>query len=113
MESHIRRKVRLAKFGMVPNHSFHQDMSTCLFTTLTEKFCYKVEEGSIMLKKAPRFWFCKEGVMVDEETSPLKTDLVILATGFRGDKKLKDIFLSSTFQNLIAGSPNATIPLYG
>ncbi|KAJ1379383.1 Flavin monooxygenase FMO [Sesbania bispinosa] len=89
-----------------------QEINSCLISTVPEKFYDKVEEGSIIIKKAPRFWFCKEGVMVDGEASPLKTDLVILATGFRGDKKLKDMFVSSTFQNLIACSPNATIPLY-
>lgn len=97
---------------MVPSHSFHRQINSCLISTVPEKFYDKVEEGNIILKKAPRFWFCKEGVLVDGEASPLKTDVVILATGFRGDKKLKDIFVSSTFQNLIAGSPNATIPLY-
>ncbi|KAH7574800.1 hypothetical protein JRO89_XS02G0006300 [Xanthoceras sorbifolium] len=46
-----------------------------------------------------------EGILVDggEEaiTTPLKTDLVILATGFRGDKKLKDIFLHVYTHNKI------------
>lgn len=98
---------------MVPNHSFHQEINSCTIAIVPEKFYEKVEEGSIILKKAPRFWFCKKGVLIDgEAASPLNTDLVILATGFRGDKKLKDIFVSSTFQNLIAGSPNATVPLY-
>jgi len=50
--------------------------------------------------------------MIDGEVSPLKTDLVILATGFRGDKKLRHIFISPIFQNLIEGSPNAALPLY-
>ncbi|TKY75533.1 flavin-containing monooxygenase 1 [Spatholobus suberectus] len=113
VESHIRRKLGLKNFGMVPNHSFHQEINSCLISTVPEKFYDKVEGGSIVLKKAPRFWFCKEGILVDgEASSPLKTDLVILATGFSSDKKLKDIFLSFTFQNLIAGSPNATVPLY-
>lgn len=97
---------------MVPNHSFHQEFSSCTFSSLPEKFYDRVEEGSIILKKAPRFWFCREGVMVDGEVEPLKTDLVILATGFSGDKKLRDMFVSSTFRNLIAASPHAALPLY-
>ncbi|CAL0324305.1 unnamed protein product [Lupinus luteus] len=113
VESHIKRKLRLKKFGMVPEYSFHQDISSCGTSTVPEKFYDKVEEGSIILKKAQRFWFCKEGILVDgEEASPLNTDLVILATGFRGDKKLKDIFVSPTFQNLIYGSSNEIVPLY-
>ncbi|XP_061355733.1 probable flavin-containing monooxygenase 1 [Gastrolobium bilobum] len=113
VESHITRKLGLTRFGMVPSHSFHQEINSCLISSVPEKFYDKVEEGSITLKKATGFWFCKEGVVVDGEASSLsETDLVILATGFRGDKKLKDIFVSSTFQDLIAGSPNSTIPLY-
>ncbi|KAL5856236.1 hypothetical protein ACOSQ4_006038 [Xanthoceras sorbifolium] len=68
------------------------------------------------LAKDGCFSFCEEGILVDggEEaiTTPLKTDLVILATGFRGDKKLKDIFVSQTFQDFMAGSPSETLPLY-
>lgn len=113
VESHIRWKLGLKKFGMVPNHSFDKEINSCLISTVPEKFYEKVEEGSIVLKKAPRFWFCKEGIVIDgKESWPLKSDLVILATGFGGDKKLRDIFVSPTFQNLIAGSPNATVPLY-
>jgi dimethylaniline monooxygenase (N-oxide forming) len=79
---------------------------------MPEKFYEKVEEGSIILRKGTSFSFCKEGVMVNDDEQLLKTDLVILATGFRGDKKLKDIFVSPTFQDHIFGSPNTTVPLY-
>ncbi|KAE9603452.1 hypothetical protein Lal_00008230 [Lupinus albus] len=113
VESHIKRKLRLEKFGMVPDHRFHEDISSCTLALVAEKFYENVEEGSIILKKGGRFWFNKEGILVDgEEDCPLKTDVVILATGFRGDKKLRDIFVSSKFQNLIAGSSNQTVPLY-
>ncbi|KAL5562377.1 hypothetical protein UlMin_032124 [Ulmus minor] len=112
VESHIMHKLPLAKHGMVPKHSFHFEMNSCLISTVPEKFYDKVGEGSIVLKKAPSFSFCKEGVVVEGETTPRKTDLVILATGFRGDKKLKDIFVSPTFQDYIIGSPKATVPLY-
>ena len=50
--------------------------------------------------------------MDDSETQPLKTDRVILATGFRGVKKIKNIFVSPTFQDFIAGSTDKTVPLY-
>ncbi|KAF5449071.1 hypothetical protein F2P56_029555 [Juglans regia] len=112
VESDIKKKLRLAKFGMVPKHSFLQEISSCLISTVPEKFYDKVEEGSIILKKATNFSFCKQGVLVNGDAHPLATDLVILATGYRGDKKLKDIFVSSTFKDYIAGSPNTTVPLY-
>ncbi|TXG65015.1 hypothetical protein EZV62_012009 [Acer yangbiense] len=86
VESQINKKHRLAKCGMVPKHDFTQQISSCLITTVPEKFYDKVEEGSIILKKSQSFSFCEEGILVDGEptsTTPLKTDVVILATGFR------------------------------
>ncbi|KAM1345824.1 hypothetical protein FF1_035158 [Malus domestica] len=113
VESYVTKKLGLAKYGMVPRHSFLQEISSCLISTIPEKFYDRVQEGSIILKKSPgSFSFCQEGVLVEGEVSPVKTDVVILATGFRGDKKLKDIFVSPTFQDYIAGSPEAILPLY-
>ncbi|GLT85995.1 hypothetical protein SLE2022_041580 [Rubroshorea leprosula] len=113
VETDIRRRLPLAKFGMVPKQSFFEHINSCLISTIPEKFYDKVEEGSIRLKKAPSFSFCKDGVVIDgNEAAPIETDLVILATGFRGDKKLKDIFASQTFKDFIFGTPKAAIPLY-
>ncbi|KAL6965572.1 flavin-containing monooxygenase [Sarracenia purpurea var. burkii] len=60
------------------------------------------------------FRFCREGLVIDEnrQSETLKLDLVILATGYKGDEKLKRIFLSRTFQNCIMGSQTSTVPLY-
>ncbi|KAK6253965.1 hypothetical protein QUC31_015685 [Theobroma cacao] len=112
VESDIKRKLRLAKHGMVPTHSFLHDISSCLISTVPEKFYDKVEEGKIKLKKAPGFCFCHNGVLVEGEATPVGADVVILATGFKGEKKLRDIFVSQTFQDYIAGSPDAAMPLY-
>lgn len=79
---------------------------------LPDNFYDKVEEGSIILKKPKSFQFCREGLVIDGENEPLKTDLVIFATGYRGDEKLKSMFHSPTFQNYIMGSPTSTVPLY-
>lgn len=97
---------------MVPTHSFLHEISSCLTSTVPEKFYDKVEDGEIKLKKAPSFSFCDNGVMVEDETVPIEADVVILATGFKGEKKLKDMFVSQTFQNFIVGSPDAATPLY-
>ncbi|KAL5788983.1 hypothetical protein ACOSP7_005932 [Xanthoceras sorbifolium] len=116
VESYINKKHQLAKYGMVPKYSFLQEINSCTPAIVPKKFYDKVEEGIIILTKSQSFSFCEEGILVDggEEaiTTPLKTDLVILATGFRGDKKLKDIFVSQTFQDFMAGSPSETLPLY-
>ena len=97
---------------MVPEHTFLQETSSCLISKVPEDFYNRVEKGSIRLKKAASFSFCKEGILIDGENEPLKTDMVILATGFRGAEKLKNIFVSPTFQDLIAGSTDKTVPLY-
>ncbi|RVW96663.1 putative flavin-containing monooxygenase 1 [Vitis vinifera] len=60
VESYIKRKLSLEKFGMVPKHSFLNEISSCLISTLPEGFYDRVEEGSILLKKAPKFGFCKK-----------------------------------------------------
>lgn len=112
MESYIRSKLQLVKFGMVPKHSFLTEISSCLISTVPKDFYDRVERGSIKLKKAQGFGFTKEGVLIDNEVEPLKTDMVILATGFKGVEKLKDIFVSPTFHTCIAGSPENAVPLY-
>ncbi|KAF4357664.1 hypothetical protein F8388_007200 [Cannabis sativa] len=112
VESGIKHKLPLEKHGMVPRNSFHQQINTCLVATVPEKFYDRVEEGSIILKKASTFGFCKEGVLVDGETNPRNTDVVILATGYKGDQNLKHIFTSPAFQGYIVGDPNASLPLY-
>lgn len=97
---------------MIPEHSFLEEVSSCGILMLPDNFYDKVEEGSIILKKPKAFRFCREGLIIDGENEPLKTDLVIFATGYKGDETLKSMFHSQTFQNYIMGSPTSTIPLY-
>uniref|UniRef100_A0A803LG39 Flavin-containing monooxygenase n=1 Tax=Chenopodium quinoa TaxID=63459 RepID=A0A803LG39_CHEQI len=115
VESDIKKKHRLKKFDMVPDHSFLQEMNSCLISTVPEGFYDNAEKGSIVLKRSQTFSFCKDGVLLDNHAKtkePIKCDLVILATGYKGDQKLKDIFSSPKFQDYIIGSSNKTVPLY-
>ncbi|KAL3514943.1 hypothetical protein ACH5RR_021845 [Cinchona calisaya] len=114
VETHIKRKLRLDKYGMVPKHSFLKELSSCLIATVPDGFYDRVDKGSIQLKKLGQnnsFGFCEQGILVDDG-DPLEVDLVILCTGFRGVDKLKHIFSSPTFQDYIVGSHNAAVPLY-
>lgn len=98
---------------MVPKHSFTQQISSCLVSTVPEEFYKKVDEESIKLKKASQgFCFSKHGILVNGKEEPLKIDMAILATGFRGVEKLKDVFTSPAFQHCIAGSSDSIVPLY-
>ncbi|WJX29884.1 flavin-containing monooxygenase [Trifolium repens] len=112
VETYLKMKFPLKKYGLVPNHSFLQDISSCQTAVLPEFFFDKVKEGSILIKKTQSFSFCKQGLIINDEAKPLETDLVIFATGYKGDQKLRSIFKSPIFQNYINGSGDSTIPLY-
>lgn len=93
---------------MIPNHSFNKDFTACTISIAPNNFYDRVEEGSIILKKSTTFSFCKEGLILGDDTAALETDIVIFATGFKGDQKLHNIFASPTFQKHI----KKTLALY-
>ncbi|PWA92016.1 dimethylaniline monooxygenase, N-oxide-forming [Artemisia annua] len=112
VETHLKRKLPLAKFNMVPERSFSEDMRSCLIAAMPEDFFKHAEAGSILLKKCPSFSFYNDGILIDGESKPIQADIVILATGFRGIQKLKSIFKSKKFGDFIAVSPDSRVSLY-
>ncbi|WCJ29935.1 Dimethylaniline monooxygenase [N-oxide-forming] 1 [Euphorbia peplus] len=107
LENYVRWQSPVKKHGMLPKSSFHDDLAACQIAMLPEIFYDKVEEGSIIIKNSQSFRFYKEGLIIDGENQQyLETDLVIFATGFKGDEKLKNMFSSSVFKDWIkATSP--------
>ena len=97
---------------MVPDYSYSFAMSSCLIAVLPEGFYDRVDDGSIVLKKSKRFSFYEDGTILEDGNECIKSDIVILATGFRGDQKLRDIFTANWFRNIVAGSSDTSVPLY-
>jgi len=113
VETTLKWKLPLKKYGLIPNHSFFQDLSTCLIAVFPDNFFDRLKEGSITIKKSQSFSFCSEGVIIEGEAKPLETDIVIFATGYKGDQKIRNMFKSTLFQNQIALPPtSSTVPLY-
>lgn len=109
-ESYLKWKLPYAKYGIVPTHRFVQGLSAGKVLNAPEGFFDKVDRGSITLKKVEEFSFCKEGILAKGEAEPVEADLVIFATGYNGEKKVRDVFESQFFQELMTG-PASTIPL--
>ena len=102
----------MKKHDMVPEHSFFEALATCLIAITPKDHYKRLDEGSIVLKKSKTFSFCKEGVLVEGESSPIKSDIVIFGTGFKGDQKITNMFTSEYFQSIVVGPISSTVPLY-
>ncbi len=112
VESYYKWALPMEKHGMVPDEDFMEAMCSCSVMKLPDKFYDKVEEGSIVLKKSKRFSFCKEGLVVEGDSSSetIKSDVVIFATGFNGDQKIREMFKSPLFREIVAGPPSSIVP---
>ncbi|XP_076937146.1 putative flavin-containing monooxygenase 1 [Bidens hawaiensis] len=114
VESYIKNKLPLAKFDMVPHHSFSKDEDTrsslILYMPNPNNFFDALEEKSIQLKKSQSFSFYEKGICIDEDNTHIEAEIVIFATGFKGEEKLTKIFESSIFGHFISGS--SRVPLY-
>jgi dimethylaniline monooxygenase (N-oxide forming) len=104
--------IAMRKHDMVPDHSFFEGSVACVAAIAPKDHYKNLEEGSIVLKKSKSFSFCEEGVHVEGECTPVKSDIVIFGTGFKGDQKIKDMFKSEYFQSIVVGSTSMTVPLY-
>ena len=104
--------IPMKKHDMVPDHSLFEALAAATIAITPKDHYKRLDEGSIVLKKSKTFSFCKEGVVVEGETSPVKSDVVIFGTGFKGDDKIKNMFTSEYFRNIAVGSESTTVPLY-
>ncbi|KAB2079944.1 hypothetical protein ES319_A05G036600v1 [Gossypium barbadense] len=110
IESYLLWKLPLRKYGLKPDHPFEEDYASCQMAIMPENFFTEADKGNIVFKRSSNWWFWKEGIEFDDNTK-MKADVVILATGYDGKKKLKTI-LPDPFRSLIEYHPSGIMPLY-
>ncbi|KAM3259576.1 hypothetical protein ACQJBY_051072 [Aegilops geniculata] len=115
--AYYRRAIPMREHGMEPGHGFARSVSSCLLSMLPDGFYDKVKEGSVVFARSKSFGFYPDGLVLDgagAEKRVVPADVVVLATGFLGDEKLRDMFASPRVKDIIAGSSNSdtAMPLY-
>ncbi|XP_028202882.1 putative flavin-containing monooxygenase 2 [Glycine soja] len=109
IESYLLRKLPLEKYELKPEHPFEEDYASCQMAIVPENFFSEADKGKIVFKRASNWSFWSGGIEF-EDNSKLEADVVVLATGFDGKKKLKSI-LPRPFCSLL-DYPSGLMPLY-
>lgn len=109
IESYLAWKLPLDKYGLRPDHPFDEDYASCQMAILPENFFAEADKGKIRFEKSSKWWFWENGVVLDDG-SKLDADVVFLATGFDGKKKLRSV-LPEPFGGLLENS-SGVMPLY-
>lgn len=109
IESYLAWKLPLVKYGLKPDHPFEEDYASCQMAILPENFFAEADNGRILFKRCSKWCFWSGGVELEDKTK-LEADVVVLATGFNGNRKLKAL-LPQPFCRLIPDS-NGNLPLY-
>jgi dimethylaniline monooxygenase (N-oxide forming) len=105
----------MREYGMEPGFGFAGSISSCKIGMLPEAFYDKVRDGSVVIRRSRSFAFCEDGLVLDggdaaAAAAVVPADLVILATGFRGDQKLRDMFVAPRVKAIVAGSSDTAVP---
>ncbi|KAG0503653.1 hypothetical protein HPP92_003725 [Vanilla planifolia] len=109
IESYLSWKLPLKKYGLRPDHPFEEDYASCQMAILPEIFFQEADEGRINFVKSPKWWFWESGVELEDGTK-LDADVVFLATGFDGKKKLRSV-LPQPFAGVLEDA-SGLMPLY-
>ena len=99
----------MEKYGLKPGHPFVEDYASCQMAIMPDNFFAEADKGKIVFKRASKWWFTKKGIEFDDNTE-IGADVVILATGYDGEKKLKTV-LPDPFRSLLE-YPSGLLPLY-
>lgn len=76
---------------------------------LPHNFFQEADKGKINFKRASKWWFWEGGVEFEDNTK-LEADVVLLATGYDGKKKLRSV-LPEPFSSFLE-FPSGMMPLY-
>ncbi|XP_062098720.1 probable flavin-containing monooxygenase 1 [Humulus lupulus] len=109
IELYLMWKLPLVKYGLKPDHPFEEDYASCQMAILPENFFKEADKGNIKFKKASKWGFWSGGIEFEDQTR-LEADVVLLATGYEGKKKLQSI-LPQPFRSLVLDS-TGVMPLY-
>ncbi|XP_028777361.1 probable flavin-containing monooxygenase 1 [Neltuma alba] len=109
IESYLSWKLPLEKYGLKPDHPFVEDYASCQMAILPENFFSEADKGNIKFKRASKWGFWSGGLEFEDNTR-LEADVVVLATGYDGKKKLQSL-LPDPFRSLIVDS-SGIMPLY-
>ncbi|KAJ6302158.1 hypothetical protein OIU77_016281 [Salix suchowensis] len=109
IESYLAWKLPLVKYGLKPDHPFVEDYASCQMAILPDNFFEEADKGNIQFKRASKWWFWSRGIEFEDKTK-LEADVVVLATGYDGKKKLQDL-LPEPFSSLAVDS-TGIMPLY-
>ncbi|KAI5065127.1 hypothetical protein GOP47_0019822 [Adiantum capillus-veneris] len=108
VEKYLLHTLPLRELGLVPNQTFFEQFASCQVPLLPDAFFQRVKDGQINLLKAESWSFSKSGVVLGDRTS-IEADVVILCTGYDGEKKLRSLLQPVTRELQNFGS---VIPLY-
>ena len=113
-EAYFKARIPMREHGMVPDWSFAWTVSACRVGVLPDRFYDRVAEGSVAIRRARSVSFCADGLVLGEDDAGerVEADVVVLATGFRGADKLRGIFASPRFREMVAGGPDNPAPHY-
>ncbi|WOL02653.1 putative flavin-containing monooxygenase 1 [Canna indica] len=109
IESYLTWKLPLEKYGLKPDHAFVEDYASCQMAILPENFFAEADRGRILFKRSSQWCFWEGGVILADNTK-LEADVVLLATGFEGKKKLRSV-LPEPYRGLVVDS-SGLMPLF-
>ncbi|KAH7302403.1 hypothetical protein KP509_23G070500 [Ceratopteris richardii] len=99
----------LRQFGLVPEETFFEQYASCQLPAIPESFFERVQEGHIKLCKTRNWGFFENGIVL-EDGRQIEADVVILGTGYDGEKKLMSLLQKTEYTKL--QNSEGGIPLY-